>query len=77
MSEESIKNPPSSDNSITPNLIDNYPIEKVKFNGNCLRKDMISFIHKNVINLYIYFEPGIWSRKRLKHRFQDILQLVT
>lgn len=77
MSEESIKNPPSSGNSITPNLIDNYPIEKVKFNRNCLRQDMISFIHKNVINLYICFELDIWSRKRLKHRFQNILQLVT
>ena len=34
----------------------------VKFNGNCLRQDIISLTQKNVVNSYIVYEFDKWSR---------------
>ena len=45
MSEESIKNPSTSDNIFAPKSAA-YPISKIKFNGNCLKQDSASFLHK-------------------------------
>ena len=50
MSEESIKNPSRSDNSFTPKRAA-YPISKINFNGNSLKQDSVSFLHKNLVNL--------------------------
>ena len=51
MSERSIKNSSTPDSSFTPNWSDGYPFTKVKFNGNYLRQDGVSFLYKNVVNL--------------------------
>ena len=62
MPHESIKNPPTSDNSFAPKLITDYSPHRVKFNGNCLRQDSVSFLHKNVVNLYISYKLDTWSK---------------
>ena len=52
----------SEERSFTPKCIDKYLIPRVKFSGNCLRQDSISFIHGNVINLYISYKLDTSSR---------------
>ena len=44
MSKENIKNPSTPDNSFTPKWIDDYTLPEVKFNGNYLRQDSVSFL---------------------------------
>ena len=56
MSNERIKNPSTSDNSFAPKRINGYLPPEVKFNGNWLKQDSVSFPHKNIVNLYIAFE---------------------
>ena len=51
--EESNKNTSTRDNSFVPKWIYGYQLPRVKFNGNSLRQYIVSFIHKNVVNLYI------------------------
>ena len=52
MSEESIENVTTSDNSFDPTLINYYPLPDAKFNGHCLINN-ISICQK-VISIYIY-----------------------
>ena len=58
---ESIKNPPGSDNTFPPSLIDNRPLPQAKFAGNCFRLNSNS-VHQNVINSCIYYILDPWSR---------------
>ena len=62
MSKENIKYPCTPDNSFAPKWIDDYTLPEIKFNGNCLRQDIASFLHKNVVNLVISYELDRWSR---------------
>ena len=62
MSHKSIKNPPMSDSSFTSKLLIDYLLYRVKFNGNCLKQDSVFFLHKNVVNLYIFHELDKWSK---------------
>ena len=56
MSDESIKPPPTSDNSLTP-LIDYYSYNiRVKFNGSILRQPKVSYTHEKTVNIYIVYE---------------------
>ena len=56
MSDESIKPPPTSDNSLTP-LIDYYSYNRrVKLNGSALRQRKVSYIHGKTVNSYIVYE---------------------
>ena len=52
-----------SDNSLAPALtyIHNSRIT-VKFEGNCLKRDKVSFTHRNVVNFCIVYELDTWSR---------------
>ena len=61
LSDETIKPPATSDNSLTP-LID-YRINKirVKFTGSCLKQPKISYTHGKVVNIYIVYELGASS----------------
>ena len=52
MSEESIKNPPGSDNNFSPSLVNPCPLPDLKFNRHCLINNNISVFRK-VINRYI------------------------
>ena len=56
MSDESIKRPPASDNSLNP-LIDYYGYNiRVKFNGSILRQPKVSYTHKKAVNIYIVYK---------------------
>ena len=56
MSDESIKRPPASDNSLNP-LIDYYGYNiRVKFNVSILRQPKVSYTHKKAVNIYMVFE---------------------
>ena len=71
MLEESIKTPSTPDNSFHPKVTVSYPILKAKFYGNCLKQDDMSFLHKNVvyIYIYIYYLQIRCTVKRFKPRF--------
>ena len=45
MSEERMKSPSTSDNHFASKGNASYPWSKVKFNGNCLKQDIVSFLH--------------------------------
>ena len=53
MPEECIENPQTSDISFAPKLIGDYQFQKVEFKGICLKQDSVSFLHRNIVNLYI------------------------
>ena len=62
MSEESIKNPSTSGNSFAPKRNTDYPLSKVKFNGNCLKQDRVPILHKSVVNWFTTYKLDTWSR---------------
>ena len=54
--DESLKLPPTSDNSLAP-LIDYYGCNiRVKFNGSILRKPKVSYTHEKAVNIFIVYE---------------------
>ena len=56
MSDESIKPPPASDNSLTP-LIDYYRYNiRVTFNGSILRQRKVSYTLEKTVNICIVYE---------------------
>ena len=56
LSDESIKPPTTSDNSLSP-LID-YLGNKIrlKFNGSCLKQRKLTYTHQKLVNIYIVYE---------------------
>ena len=61
LSDETIKLPATSDNSLTP-LIDYYGAEtRVKFTGSCLKQPKMSNAHGAIVNIYIAYELGASS----------------
>ena len=56
LSDESIKSPPISNKMLNPSL--NYVGNKirVKFNGDCLKQEKITFNHGKIVNIYIVYE---------------------
>ena len=61
LSAESIKQPTTSDNSLTP-VLNYYGTEtRVKFTGSCLKQPKISYNHGKVVNIYIVCELGASS----------------
>ena len=61
LSNETIKLPATSGNSLTPSI--NYRGNKirVKFNGTILKQPKISYTHGKTVNIYIVYEPGASS----------------
>ena len=55
ISNESIKPPTTSDNSLNPRLSYNDTKIKVKFTGSCLKQLKFTFTHKKVVNIYIVY----------------------
>ena len=56
LSDESIKSPTTSDNSLTPWMVYyDYNIT-VKFNGSILRQPKVTYTHKKIINIYIVYQ---------------------
>ena len=58
LSEESIKPPVTSDNSLNPLI--NYYNNKIraKFTGSCLKQYSSHYKHKTIVNIYIFYELG-------------------
>ena len=61
ISNESIKPPTTSNNSLNPRLSYNDTKIKVRFTGSCLKQPKSTFTHKNVGNIYIVYELGACS----------------
>ena len=57
MSDESIKPPSTSDNSLNPgaNYFHKARIQ-VNLDGNCLKQGKLTFTHKHVVNIYIVYK---------------------
>ena len=59
LSDNAIKPPSISNNSLAPTLNYYYPIKiRVKFTGSCLKQDKVIFNHGKVVNIYIVYELG-------------------
>ena len=61
LSDETIKPPATSDNSLTP-LIDYCGNKiRVKFTGSCLQQPKVSYTHGTIVKIYIVYELGASS----------------
>ena len=62
MSEESTASPSTTGESFYPEVTSlfncNYDLE---FKEVCLEQNSMSFLHKNLVNLYIIYELDTWS----------------
>ena len=61
LSNESIKPPTTSNNSLNPRLSYNDTKIKVQFTGSCLKQTKFTFTHKKVVNIYVVYELGACS----------------
>ena len=62
MSKETITPSSATDNSFDPDLIYIYNKGKIKLKKTCFKQETVSFIHENVINLYISYELDKWPK---------------
>ena len=59
LSDETIKPPTTSDNSLTPTVSYYYAAKiRVIFTGSCLKQDKVIFNYRKVVNIYIVYELG-------------------
>ena len=56
ISNENIKPPTISNNSLNPRLTYNDTKIKAQFTGSCLKQPKCTFTHKKVVNIYIVYE---------------------
>ena len=56
LSDESIKPPTTSNKMLNPSLDYVGAKARVKFNGDCLKQDKITFNHGKIVNIYIVYE---------------------
>ena len=63
MSDESIRPPTTSDNSLSPALIGISTKIRVKLGGSCFEQDKFTFTHKSVVNIYIVLEINLMPFK--------------
>ena len=61
ISNESIKPPTTSNNSLNPRLSYNDTKIKVQLMGGCLKQPKFTFTHKKVVTIYIVYELGASS----------------
>ena len=61
ISNESIKPPTTSNNSLNPRLSYYGTKTRVQFIGSCLKQPNFMFTHKKVVNIYIVYELGASS----------------
>ena len=61
ISNESIKPPITSDNSLNPELNYYGTKTRVKFTSSCLKQSSHILTHKKVVNIYIVYELGASS----------------
>ena len=61
LSNESIKPPTTSDNSLNPRLSYYGTKIRVQFTGSCLKQPKFTFTHEKIVNIYIVYELGASS----------------
>ena len=61
VSNESIKPPATSDNSLNPKIAYHGTKTRVQFTRSCLKQPNFTFTHKKVVNIYIVYELGASS----------------
>ena len=61
LSDEIIKPSTISDNSLSPTLSYIGNKTRVKFDGDCLKQDKITFLHGKTVNIYIVYEINLWN----------------
>ena len=62
MSKKTITPSSATDNSFDPDLIYIYNKGKIKLKKTCFKQETVSFIHENVVNLYISYELDKWPK---------------
>ena len=73
LSEESIKLPVTSDNSLNPLI--NYYYNKIRktFTGSCLKQYNVHYKHKTILNIYIIYELGASGSNNSDHTLKNCL----
>ena len=61
LSDEIIKAPSTSTNSLAPALSYIGHKTRVKFYGSCLKQDKITNTHGKIVNIYIAHEINLWN----------------
>ena len=56
MSDESIKPPTTSNKMLNPSVDYVGTKARVKFNGDCLKQEKITFNHGKIVNIYVVYE---------------------
>ena len=72
LSNESIKPPTTTNNSITPELNYYGTKSKIKFTGSCFKQSSHILTHKRVVNIYIVYELAASS----SHNSDPTLKIV-
>ena len=61
LSDESIKPPAASSDSLAPLLSYIGVRPRVKFDGQFLKQNKVTFTHGKIVNIYIVFEINFWA----------------
>ena len=61
LSDESTKPHAIFNNGLAPSLSYIVTKTRVKFEGQCLKQDKVTFTHKAVVNVYIFYEINLWN----------------
>ena len=72
LSDESIKAPTTSDNSLAPGLNCIGNKVRVKFVESCLKQDKLTHARGKIVNIYIVYEINLWN-----YRYSDYPTLGT
>ena len=73
LTNESIKPPTTSDNSLNPGLSYKGTKIRAKFTGSCLKQPKLTFTHQKVVNIYIVYELGASSSHISDPKIKDCL----
>ena len=76
MSDESIKGPATSNDSLAPALSYISVKTRVKFDGGCLKQDKIIFNHGEIVNIYTVYKINFLDRGYDDYFVLEILCLL-
>ena len=61
ISDESIKSPATFGNSLATSMKYIVARSRIKYDGQCLKQDKVTFTHKKVVNIYIVYKTHLWT----------------
>ena len=76
LSDEIIKSPVTSGNSLPPSLNHIGFRLRIKLDGQCLKRDKVTFNYKTTVNIYIVFEITLQPFKQSVNVQDMILDLM-